>query len=91
MGASVLHGAAVTLLFIGIVALWQKSYFFEVFFKLWLGIVFFGCLNAFMLIPVILSFIGPTPNYVKKALERKLTFLKRLSNMSPSQIKAVAG
>lgn len=90
MGASVLHGAVVTLLFIGIVAIFQKSYFFEVFFKLWLGIVFFGCLNAFMLIPVIMSFIGPTPNYVKKAIQRRKSFMKRLSQLSPQQLKAVS-
>jgi len=57
---------------------------------LWLGIVIFGCVNAFILIPVLLSLSGPTPNYVKKALARRKSFLKRLSSLSPMQLRAMS-
>ena len=62
MASSVLHSAAITLVAIIILGIGTKSYFFQVFYKLWLGIVIFGLLNAFILVPVILSLIGPTPD-----------------------------
>ena len=61
MGSSVFHGGAST--FLAIVALSPaKTYIFVVTFKLWFGIVVFGMSNGFLLLPVILSFIGPTNN-----------------------------
>ena len=58
MGSSVFHGGFST--FLAIVSLaGAKSYVFIVFFRLWLGIIFFGMANGFLLLPVILSYIGP--------------------------------
>ena len=37
-----------------------KTYIFEVFYKLWFGIILFGLAHGFLLLPVVLSFIGPT-------------------------------
>ena len=72
IGSSVLHGSIATLLAVTIVGIFaQRSYFFIVFFKLWLGIVLIGMANAFILIPILLSFLGPTPDYEKKRNERR--------------------
>jgi Niemann-Pick C1 protein len=59
MGSSVFHGGFST--FLAIAALGpSKSYIFEVFFKCWFSIIFFGMANGFFLLPVILSYMGPT-------------------------------
>lgn len=58
MGSSVFHGGFST--FLAIIALSAaQSYIFVVFFRLWFGIIVFGMANGFLLLPVILSFIGP--------------------------------
>jgi Niemann-Pick C1 protein len=59
MGSSVFHGAASTFLAISCLAT-SRNYFFKMFYKLWMGIIIFGCSNGFLLLPVILSYIGPT-------------------------------
>ena len=66
------------------------SYFFVVFFKIWLGIVGFGMANAFLLIPILLSYFGPTPDFVEKDIERRENFIRRMNSMSGSQIYAFA-
>jgi hypothetical protein len=38
----------------------SKSYIFIVFFRAWFGIITFGMANGFILLPVMLSMIGPT-------------------------------
>jgi len=58
MGSSVFHGAASTFLAILPLAA-AKSYIFTVFFRMWFGIIIFGVANGFILLPVLLSFIGP--------------------------------
>ena len=58
MGSSVIHGAFSTFLAISVLGM-AKSYIFMVFFRLWFGIIVFGVSNGFLLLPVILSFIGP--------------------------------
>lgn len=59
MGSSVFHGGFST--FLAIAALGpSRSYIFEVFFKCWFSIIFFGMANGFFLLPVIFSYIGPT-------------------------------
>lgn len=59
MGSSVFHGGFST--FLSIVALApSKSYIFEVFFKCWFTIIFFGMANGFFLLPVIMSYVGTT-------------------------------
>lgn len=62
-GSSMLHGCMASLLAVGIVGFSRESYFFDAFFKLWIGIICFGALNAFVLVPLLLSFVGPTPDH----------------------------
>ena len=58
MGSSVFHGGFST--FLAIIALAAaRSYIFEVFFRMWFGIIVFGMANGFLLLPVILSWVGP--------------------------------
>ena len=59
MGASVFHGGFSTFLAICVLAP-STTYVFQVFFRLWFGIVLFGMMNGFLFLSVILSFIGPT-------------------------------
>lgn len=72
MGSSVIHGGASTFLAI-IVLAGAKSYIFVVFFRIWVGIIVFGMCNGFILLPIILSFIGPTsdPEEQKQEFERR--------------------
>lgn len=58
MGSSVFHGAASTFLAIIVLAP-SKSYVFGAFFKMWFGIIVFGVVNGFVLLPVLLSLCGP--------------------------------
>ena len=63
MGSSVFHGGFSTLLAILTLAP-SSSYVFVVFFKMWVGIIIFGMANGFLLLPVVLSFIGPVEEEV---------------------------
>ena len=58
MGSSVFHGGASTFIAISVLG-FSNTYTFQVFFKTWFGIVIFGMSNGFLLLPVILSLIGP--------------------------------
>ena len=64
MGSSVFHGGFSTFLAIIIVSP-SKTYIFIVFFRLWFGILLFGMANGFLLLPVVLSFIGPTNTIIE--------------------------
>lgn len=77
MGSSVLHGAVSTFLAIAVLG-FSKSYAFVVFFKMWIGIVIFGAANGFLLLPIILSEIGPLTDNKKEtdSNEKKETQLK---------------
>ena len=59
MGSSVFHGGFSTFLAISVLA-GSKTYVFVVFYKMWFGIILFAMSNGFLLLPVVLSFIGPT-------------------------------
>ena len=59
MGSSVFHGGFSTFIAIVVVSP-SKSYIFIVFFRLWFSIILFGMANGFMLLTMILAFIGPT-------------------------------
>ena len=61
MGSSVFHGGVSTMLAIVVLG-FSKSYVFVIFFRLWVGIIVFGMANGFLLLPVILSIIGPVEN-----------------------------
>lgn len=66
ISTSVLHGSLATLSAVVLVGIYaHNSYFFEVFFKLWLVIISFGTANSFLLIPTMLSMFGPLPNLAK--------------------------
>ena len=68
MGPSVFHGGFSTFAAI-IVTAPSQSYIFVVFFRLWASILFFGLMNGLILLPVILSFIGPTITLTAKESE----------------------
>ena len=57
MGSSVFHGGFSTFVSLSVLAP-TETYIFQVFFKMWFGIVLFGMANGFLLLPVILSFVG---------------------------------
>jgi len=69
MGSSVFHGGFSTFLAV-LVLSGARSYIFIVWFRMFFGIIIFGMANGFILLPIILSFIGPTPNPEQKILER---------------------
>lgn len=58
IGSSVFHGAFSTFLAIVVLSP-SESYIFVVFFRMWFGIIIFGVANGFVLLPVLLSLIGP--------------------------------
>ena len=61
MGSSVFHGGFST--FIAIAMLYfAKLYTFTVFFRTWIFIIGFGMLNGMILLPVMLSIVGPVTN-----------------------------
>ena len=65
MGSSVFHGGASTFIAISVLG-FSKSYAFTVFFKTWIGIIFFGISNGLLLLPIILSEVGPLIENNKK-------------------------
>jgi len=79
MGSSVVHGGTSTFLAVVVLSA-AKSYIFVVFFKMWFGIIVFGMANGFILLPIILSFIGPTPNPEAKTKE-KVEMVRRMSTL----------
>ena len=58
MGASVFHGGFSTFLAIATLAR-AKLYSIMMLYKIWVSIIGFGLLNGIILLPVILSFLGP--------------------------------
>ena len=57
MGSSVFHGGFSTWVSLSVLAP-SKTYIFVVFYKMWFSIILFGMANGFLLLPVVLSFIG---------------------------------
>ena len=89
MGSSVIHGGASTFIAVMILSA-AKSYIFIVFFKMWFGIVVFGMANGFVLLPVILSFVGPVPDTDHKVeVRRQSVAVRRQSTRSKMQLAAM--
>ena len=65
MGSSVFHGGFSTFLAISVLSM-SKSYIFIVFFRMWFGIIIFAMSNGFLLLPVVLSYIGPVQSKKKR-------------------------
>ena len=63
MGSSVFHGGFSTFVSLSVLAP-TKTYIFQVFYKMWFGIILFGMANGFLLLPVILSFVGTVQQVV---------------------------
>lgn len=74
IGTSVFHGAMSTFLAI-ITISGSSSYIFRAFFKQWFGIIIFGMLHGFVLLPVLLSIFGP----LKKVKSPQITPIKAWS------------
>ena len=81
MGSSVFHGGFSTFLAITVLSQ-SKSYIFEVFFKMWYGIIIFAMANGFFLLPVVLSFVGP----VEKSKKKKASSEHKDMNKNPEII-----
>lgn len=89
MGSSVIHGGASTFIAVMILSA-AKSYIFVVFFKMWFGIVVFGMANGFVLLPVILSLVGPVPDTDHKVeVRRQSVAVRRSSTRSKLQLAAM--
>lgn len=70
MGSSVFHGGFST--FLAIIALADsQSYVFVVFFRMWFIIIVFGMANGFILLPVILSYVGPLSDEAQESSDEK--------------------
>ncbi|KAJ1491849.1 patched family-domain-containing protein [Baffinella frigidus] len=74
MGADVCHGAFSTFLAVLVLGA-SKSYIFRMFFKQFFGICFFGATHGLMLLPVVLSLVGPPTH--KDHAHGGLTFEER--------------
>ena len=81
MGSSVIHGGFSTFLAVCTLGA-AKSYIFQVMFKTFFGIIVFGMANGFILLPIILSLIGPTPDVEEKNKERERRFSQRRHTLS---------
>ena len=62
MGSSVFHGGFSTMIAISMLY-WAKLYNVIVFFRTWVIIIGFGMLNGMVLLPVMLSMIGPVKGH----------------------------
>ena len=65
MGSSVFHGGFSTFASLSVLAP-SKTYAFVVFYKMWFGIILFGMANGFLLLPVVLSYIGSTETIMEE-------------------------
>ena len=67
MGSSVFHGGFSTFLALSVLAP-SKTYIFVVFYKMWCGIIIFGMANGFLLLPVVLSYVGTTETVIDHSI-----------------------
>ena len=89
MGSSVFHGGFSTFVAISVLAP-AKTYIFVIFYRMWFGMILFGMANGFLLLPVILSFIGPTQVFIDPTEEKgEELVLEMCENMKSDTEKAV--
>lgn len=62
IGSAVLYGGLSTLIGVGMLGL-SDAYTFQTFFKIFLLVILFGLYHGVVLLPVVLSWIGPKPYY----------------------------
>ena len=67
MGSSVFHGGFSTMVALIVLAP-SNTYIFVVFYRLWTGILSFGMANGFFLLPVMLSYFGPSETTIDPEL-----------------------
>ena len=67
MGSSVFHGGFSTFVALSVLAP-SKTYIFVVFYRMWFGIILFGMANGFLLLPVVLSFVGTTETAIDHSI-----------------------
>ena len=67
MGSSVFHGGFSTFTSLSVLAP-SKTYAFVVFYRMWFGIILFGMANGFLLLPVVLSYVGSTETIIEEHL-----------------------
>ena len=70
IGSSVFHSSVASLIALLVVGLMHKSYIFEVFCKLWPGIVIVCMLNFYAILPIILSLFGPLADDKERKYKR---------------------
>jgi len=70
MGSSIFHGAFSTFLAVAVLGS-SASYIFVVFYKMWVGIIVFASSNGFLLLPVVLSYIGPVKEHASSEVKKK--------------------
>lgn len=60
IGAAVMYGGGSTLLSLCVLSL-SEAYVFKAFFKIFSLVIIFGLFNGLLFLPIVLSFIGPSP------------------------------
>ena len=70
--SSVVHGIIASLITLSMVAIVQQSYILEVFVRIWFGAILFSTLNAYLLVPTVLSLVGPIRRIFQKRATRKI-------------------
>ena len=58
--------------------------------RIWFGAVLFSTLNAYLLVPTVLSMVGPVPDVERKKDLRRKSFRLRKASLNDAQMLAIA-